>query len=190
MIFWAVSCELSYRHKTPGGAVNYMMTTLYPGLERPQFWELTTKTWEQVHTGTKDQLYLKQPVDALDGCFGWHHRLNGHEFEQVPEVGDGQGSLVCCSPLGSKELDTTERLKWIESNQDDTSQTTHDQFEDDCTISACNPPPTLSIKLSPPACHGGERWPLNRWLPLLLPVAGIWNKANVLFHQPALYTGF
>ena len=62
-----MSCELSYRHKTPGGAVNYMMTTLYPGLERPQFWELTTKTWEQVHTGTKDQLYLKQPVDALDG---------------------------------------------------------------------------------------------------------------------------
>ena len=67
MIFWAVSCELSYRHKTPGGAVNYMMTRLYPGLERPQFWELTTKTWEQVHPGTKDQLYLKQSMDVLDG---------------------------------------------------------------------------------------------------------------------------
>ena len=67
MIFWAVSCELSYRHKTPGGAVDYTMTTLYPGLERPQFWELTTKTWEQVHTGTKDQLYLQQPVVVLDG---------------------------------------------------------------------------------------------------------------------------
>ena len=67
MIFWAMSCELSYRHKTPGGAVNYMMTTLYPGLEHPQFWELTTKTWEQVHPGTKDQLYLKQPVEVLDG---------------------------------------------------------------------------------------------------------------------------
>ena len=39
---------------------------------------------------------------------GWHHRLNGHEFEQALGVGDGQGSLVCCSPCGGKELDTTE----------------------------------------------------------------------------------
>ena len=40
---------------------------------------------------------------------GWHHRLNGHEFEQAP--GDeGQGSLVCCSPWGRKESGTTERL--------------------------------------------------------------------------------
>ena len=39
-----------------------------------------------------------------------HHRLNGHEFEQAPEAGDGQGGLVCCSPLGRKDLDTTERL--------------------------------------------------------------------------------
>ena len=31
---------------------------------------------------------------------GWHHRLDGHEFEQAPGVGDGQGSLVCCSPWG------------------------------------------------------------------------------------------
>jgi len=41
---------------------------------------------------------------------GWHHRLDGHEFEQAPGVGDGQGSLACCSPWGRKESDTTERL--------------------------------------------------------------------------------
>ena len=41
---------------------------------------------------------------------GWHHRLNGHEFEEAPGVGDGQGSLVCCSPLGCQESDTTEQL--------------------------------------------------------------------------------
>ena len=41
---------------------------------------------------------------------GWHHRLNGHEFEQALGVGDGQGSLVCYSPSGCKELDMTERL--------------------------------------------------------------------------------
>ena len=41
---------------------------------------------------------------------GWHHRLNGHEFEQALRVGDGQGSLACCSPWGCKELDKTEQL--------------------------------------------------------------------------------
>ena len=40
---------------------------------------------------------------------GGHHRLEGHEFEQGPGVGDGQGSLVCCSPWGRTELDTTEQ---------------------------------------------------------------------------------
>ena len=38
----------------------------------------------------------------------WHHQLHEHEFEQVLEVGDGQGSLVCCSPWGCKESDMTE----------------------------------------------------------------------------------
>ena len=41
---------------------------------------------------------------------GWHHRLSGHEFEQTPRDGEGQGSLVCCSPWGHKESDTTEQL--------------------------------------------------------------------------------
>ena len=43
-------------------------------------------------------------------------QLNGHEVEQAPGVGDGQGSLACCSPWGHKELDTTEWLKWTELN--------------------------------------------------------------------------
>ena len=41
---------------------------------------------------------------------GWHHRLNVHESEQAPGVGDGQESLVCCNPRGCKESDTTELL--------------------------------------------------------------------------------
>ena len=41
---------------------------------------------------------------------GWHHQLDGHELEQAPRVGDGQGSLVHCSPWRRKELDTTEWL--------------------------------------------------------------------------------
>jgi len=42
------------------------------------------------------------------------HGLNGHEFEQAPGVGDGQGSLECFSQWGCKESDTTERLNWTE----------------------------------------------------------------------------
>jgi len=45
---------------------------------------------------------------------GWHHRLDVHEFEQAPGVGDGQGSLVYCSLWGCKELDMTERLNRTE----------------------------------------------------------------------------
>ena len=39
-----------------------------------------------------------------DEMVGWHHRLNGHEFEQAPGEGEGQGSLACCNPWGHKEL--------------------------------------------------------------------------------------
>ena len=47
---------------------------------------------------------------AEDKMVGWHHRLNGHEFEQAPGFGDGQGGLACSSPRGRKESDTTEKL--------------------------------------------------------------------------------
>ena len=52
----------------------------------------------------------KEKEVAEDKMVGWHHQLDGHEFEQAPGVGDGQGSLVCCSPYDHKELDTTEPL--------------------------------------------------------------------------------
>ena len=45
-----------------------------------------------------------------DEMVGWHHRLNGHEFEQTLGDGEGQGSLACLSLGGRKELNTTERL--------------------------------------------------------------------------------
>ena len=49
-----------------------------------------------------------------DEMVGWHHQIDGHEFEQAPGVGDGQGSLACCSSWGHEESDTTEPLKWTE----------------------------------------------------------------------------
>ena len=45
-----------------------------------------------------------------DEMVEWHHRVNGHEFEQTPEDSEGQGSLVCCSQWGRQELDMTDRL--------------------------------------------------------------------------------
>ena len=47
---------------------------------------------------------------TVDEMVGWHHQLDGYVFEQASGVGDGQGSLPCCSPWGRKESDTTERL--------------------------------------------------------------------------------
>ena len=57
------------------------------------------RDWGQEEKGTTE-----------DEMVGWHHRLDGHEFEQAPGVGDGQGSLACWSPWGRKELDMTEQL--------------------------------------------------------------------------------
>ena len=51
---------------------------------------------------------LRRRGGTEDEMVGWHHRLNGYEFEQVPGIGDGQGGLACCSPWGCKESDTTE----------------------------------------------------------------------------------
>ena len=47
---------------------------------------------------------------------GWHHQLDGHEFEPASGFGDGQGSLVCCSPWCCKDLDRTEQQNWTETN--------------------------------------------------------------------------
>ena len=63
------------------------------------------KDWRQEEKGMTE-----------DEMVGWHHPLDGHEFEQAPGVGDGLGSLACCSPWGHKELDMTERLNWTELN--------------------------------------------------------------------------
>ena len=54
----------------------------------------------------------EKKVLTEDETVGWHHWLDGHDFEQSPGLGDGQGSLACRSPWGCKESDTTERLNW------------------------------------------------------------------------------
>ena len=67
-----------------------------------------TDSLEKTDAG-KDQRQEEKGMTE-DEMVGWHHQLDGHEFEKAPGVGDGQGSLVCCSPWGRKDLDTTEQL--------------------------------------------------------------------------------
>jgi len=57
------------------------------------------KDWRQEEKGLTE-----------DGMVGWHHQLNGYEFEQAPGIGDGQGSLVCSSPWHCKEFYMTEQI--------------------------------------------------------------------------------
>ena len=57
-----------------------------------------------------DSLEKTLVLGKTEGRRRWHHQLDRHEFEQAAGAEDGQGSLVCCSPWGPKELDTTERL--------------------------------------------------------------------------------
>ena len=63
------------------------------------------KIGKQPHAG-KDWGQEEKGVTENE-IVGWHHRLDGHEFEQSPEDSEGQGSLVCCSPRGRTESDTT-----------------------------------------------------------------------------------
>ena len=51
-----------------------------------------------------------------DEMVGWHHQLNGHEFEQAPGDGEGQGSLACCTPQGRRNSDMTEQLNKKSNN--------------------------------------------------------------------------
>ena len=66
------------------------------------------RCWERLKAGGEG--------DNRRWMIGWHHRLNGHEFEQAPGDGERQGNLACCSPWGCKESDMPELLNWSEVN--------------------------------------------------------------------------
>ena len=83
--------------------------------EAPVLWPLDVKSrliGKDPGAGKDWRQEEKGPTE--DEMVGWHHRLNGHGFEQAPEAGVGQGSLAYCCPWGSEELDTTERRNWTE----------------------------------------------------------------------------
>ena len=82
--------------------------------DAPTLWSLDVKNWligKDPDAG-KDWRREKKGTTE-DEMVGWHHWLNGHEFEQAPGVDDGQGRLACYSPWRCKESDISERLKWL-----------------------------------------------------------------------------
>jgi len=83
--------------------------------ETPILWPPDAKNWLIGKDPDAGQDWRQEEKGTTeDETVGWHHQLDGHECEQASGVGDGQGSLVCCSPWGRKESDTTERLNWAE----------------------------------------------------------------------------
>ena len=120
-----------------------------------------TSTMRSLHTATKCSPRRLQPGEARckdwgqeakssteEEMTGWHHWLNGHEFEQTPGDSQGQESLACCSPWGHKQLDTTEWLnkRYIKGIPFNTSRThillehTQNIFQ----VRSCKPKTSLS----------------------------------------------
>ena len=82
--------------------------------EVSMLWPLDVKNWLTGKDPDAGKDWRQEKGTTEDEMVGWYHRLDGHEFEQDLGVGDGQGSLACCSPWDHKESDVTERLNWIE----------------------------------------------------------------------------
>jgi len=84
--------------------------------EAPILWPPDAKNWLiGKDPDAEEDWRWEEKGTTEDEIVGWHHQLNGHEFEQVLGVGHGQGSLACCSPRGCKEWDMTELLNWTRS---------------------------------------------------------------------------
>ena len=124
-----------------------------------------------------------------DEVAGWHHWLNGHEFEQTPGASEGQESAVCCSPWGHKELHTTEQQQGCRIAQHRPRHFSHRQWllmVLEVIVSArlvsseavflCRQPPSVSVSR-------GLRWH-DSWT-LSVTSSGAWDNANQLGLRPA-----
>ena len=82
--------------------------------ETPILWPPDVKNWLIWKDPDAGKDWRQEKETTEDEMVGWHHWLNGHEFEWTLGAGDGQGGLACCSPWGHKESDTIEQLNWTE----------------------------------------------------------------------------
>ena len=97
---WVLEIEFHFSfafHRNHNPLILWSRFALLSGLKKTD----SEKDWGQEEKG--------MPEDEM---VVWHHQLKGHEFEQAPGVGDGQGSLACCGPWCRKELDTIKQLNW------------------------------------------------------------------------------
>ena len=86
-------------------------------VETPILWPPAVKSWLIWKDSDAGRDWGQEEKGTTEEeMAGWHHRLDGREFEWTPGVGDGQGGLACCGSWGLKKLDTTERLNWTELN--------------------------------------------------------------------------
>ena len=99
---WIISPEYSME----GSCWSWNSNTLATWCEELTHWKRPW-FWERLKAGGEGD-------GRGDKMVGWYYWLYGHEFEQALGVGDGQGSLACCSPWGCKETKTTEQLNWTE----------------------------------------------------------------------------
>ena len=123
-VFWSMVLEKTLEHPldckevkpvSPKGNKSWIFTGRTDAeAETSILWPPNAKNWliwKDLDAG-KD--WRQEKGTTEDERVGWHHQLDGHEFEQSSQVGDGQGSLVCCSLWDRKESDMTERLNWIQ----------------------------------------------------------------------------
>ena len=93
----------------------YSLEGLMLKLKLPYFDQLMGRTESLERSWDAEKDWRQEAKGMTEGeMIWWHHWLNVHEYEQAPGVGDGQGSLACCSPWGYKESDMTEPLNWTE----------------------------------------------------------------------------
>ena len=82
--------------------------------ETPILWPRDANSLTGKHPDAGKDWKWEEKVRTEDEMVGWHHRLDGRDFEQALGVGDGQESAVCCIPWSCKELDTAQQLNWTE----------------------------------------------------------------------------
>ena len=93
----------------------YSLEGLMLKLKALIFWPPDIKKWLTVKDPDAGKVWRQEEKGTIENeIIGWHHQLDGREFEQAPGFGDGQRSLACCSPQSHKELDTIEWLNWTD----------------------------------------------------------------------------
>ena len=95
----------------------YSLQGLMLKLKLPILWPPDEKKWFLGKDPDAGKDWRQEKGMTEDEIVGWHHQVDGHEFEQALVVIEWQGCLVCCSLWGRKELDTTEQLNWTELNR-------------------------------------------------------------------------